>query len=502
VSRDLLTDLNAARTRVEGLAPLRANWARFYHLPIAQQLFVLANIDRVTRGLSSAVAMTSQLDADSLLGARRQADPSPTAKAFSQYMNYSSNWAQAPLIQQASMFAQFGWMYNDGPPPYVFSRNLDCATAHSPGCWGHREGILIPAIVDYMGQDPNCASTLYMGAASARESYGLSVTEAFANAQCEQSSGIAATWPTIAQELQLPVSESGFLSANETFHPAQGAPIALASDSVHVWALVDHLNGTSSLIEWLSATGALVRHVALSGMPTSIADDGNNLWVLEPQSQSVVEVSGATGGVLATVPVGQAPVAVSSSAGVVWVTNSNDGTVTEIDAASATVLATIVLPPPANYADMPSAITSSGTHAWVAVGGSEIAELDTSGAVLGTFQAPNMPTFLADDGTDLWMSDYYRNLVGLNEASGTLSSQTTIPLTLSALMVCGGRLFAVDGAVSVYAIHAGTSGETIGPRVSHVSLASMFGPATCVGSSLWLGDQSNQTVDRVPLSAF
>ena len=217
VGTNWLTNINMARARTEGLAPLRANWARFYQLPVAKQLFALANMERVTRGLAPAVAMTSALNADSQLAAARQIDPTPTAREIRQLITYFSNWAQSPAITQSSMFAHFGWMYSDGPPPYTAGVNLECPKAGDSGCWGHRDDILSPAPVAWLTSNPNCPSTPYMGAASTRKSWGLSLTEAIAVVTCPLATGIVATWPKVATSLGLPLSESGFLTANEAF---------------------------------------------------------------------------------------------------------------------------------------------------------------------------------------------------------------------------------------------------------------------------------------------
>ncbi len=502
VSRNMLTNLNVARSRIEGLAPMQANWAAFYRLPVDEQLFALANIDRVTRGLSPAVAMTTLLNADSQRAAQRQTDPMPTHKARLVYLDYSSNWSQAPQMQQSSMFAQLGWMYDDGPAPYVFGRNLDCPTARASGCWGHRDDILVPDVAMDISSDPNCLSTLYMGAASARMPYGLSVTEALAHTMCPMSSGIVVTWPSIAATLHLAPTETGFLAPSETFHPAGGIPLAVASDSSHVWALSEQPGGAGLVSEWSTTTGALLRRVAVEGSPTEIADDGTNLWVLVTATNSVVEVSGTTGHVLVTTPVGQNPVAISSAGGLVWVTNSTDGTVTEIDALSGSVLATITLSNPGDPLATPSAITSDASHAWVALGGADIAELDRSGTVVANYQVPDTPTLLASDGTELWASDAYHRLTGVNELTGTSDVSTTTPASLTALTVCGGRLITAFGSVLVYPVKSATTSETLGAPTPHRSLASWFGPATCAGSSVWLADRFNQSVDRVPISAF
>ena len=279
-------------------------------------------------------------------------------------------------------------------------------------------------------------------------------------------------------------------------------PTALASDPLHVWALVASSTRGAVLREWSASTGHLLRQVALSDMPVGITDDGTNLWVLESVSDNVVEISGATGAVLATTPVGSGPDAISSAGGVVWVANGSGGTITEIDAASGAVLATITPPVSGENTPSPTAIASDAAHAWVVVDMTEIDEFDRSGAFVTTIQVPTTSPVLADDGSELWVVDIYHRLTGVNEATATVNVHATTPRTNYSLTACDGRLIAVAGSATIFPIHTGAAGETIGPGAANASLASWLSASTCVGSTLWLGDQWNQSIDRVAVPAL
>jgi len=125
-----LTDAHAA----EGLAaPL---WpASFWSLPDDQQLFILANEERVDRQLPPLLGITAQADADARAGALHDRDPKGR---------------------------------NQG--------NLDCPKASAPGCWGHRQDTLFE-----FPSTPTHSSLVFGGACVADAQYpaNLSCSEIF-----------------------------------------------------------------------------------------------------------------------------------------------------------------------------------------------------------------------------------------------------------------------------------------------------------------------------------
>jgi len=99
-----------------------------------EQLFVATNLERTVRGLPPLTAMATALDDSSMVGAEQSNDPSPPG-GFP-WSQWGSNWAGAvgnPLE------AMYFWMYDDG----LGSSNIDCEQAGAPGCWGHRDNVLL-----------------------------------------------------------------------------------------------------------------------------------------------------------------------------------------------------------------------------------------------------------------------------------------------------------------------------------------------------------------------
>jgi hypothetical protein len=103
-------------------------------LTAQEQVFVVTNLERTVRGLPPLTAMASQLDQAAAVGAAESTDPSPPG-GFP-WTQWGSNWAGA---MGNPLEADYYWMYDDG----LGSSNIDCQSAGDPGCWGHRDNILL-----------------------------------------------------------------------------------------------------------------------------------------------------------------------------------------------------------------------------------------------------------------------------------------------------------------------------------------------------------------------
>jgi hypothetical protein len=141
----------------EGVGPLQLP-GDYADLTTAQQLFVLAELERGSRGLPEFTGLSSQLDGLAAAGASTDSDPvGPTG------FSWGSNWAGG---EASALLADYDWMYDDG----LGSPNLDCSRASSTGCWDHRQNIL----GDYGGRPT-------MGAAATMVNGVTSMTEIFSS---------------------------------------------------------------------------------------------------------------------------------------------------------------------------------------------------------------------------------------------------------------------------------------------------------------------------------
>ena len=116
----------------EGVVAL--TWpSSLYTLSQSEQEFILADEERVSRGLPPIAGLTSA--ADQVATAAAQAESDPDGFAVAGAIAYASNWAE----DYGPLGSMFDWMYNDGPGSF----NIDCSSASSPGCWIHRDDILL-----------------------------------------------------------------------------------------------------------------------------------------------------------------------------------------------------------------------------------------------------------------------------------------------------------------------------------------------------------------------
>ncbi|MGO9027201.1 MAG: hypothetical protein ACLQOZ_01025, partial [Acidimicrobiales bacterium] len=150
-TQEILEATTAARAQ-EGLGPMQLP-GNFALLTPAEQLFVLADVERVDRGLPPFVGLDSTLSADAGSAAVSGIDPTPAAlPAGDSTIAWGSNWAE----NGNPLGSNYYWMYDDGPG----SGNIDCTATDTSGCWGHRQNIL--GLTSYQDE---YGGTLLMGAA-------------------------------------------------------------------------------------------------------------------------------------------------------------------------------------------------------------------------------------------------------------------------------------------------------------------------------------------------
>jgi hypothetical protein len=171
-------DFDKVRRR-EGVKPLVLP-RDFVKLSPPLQLLAIANLERVDRGLQPILGLTAQLNALARHGANHHSDPSfPNPFVGT---TGSANWASAG---NSVLLDDFYWMYDDG----YGSFNGDCPTKQAPGCWGHRDGILL-----------RMDSGRVMGAAAAFGQGGASMTEEFIGGyqRLHHDPVLRPTWKSIA----------------------------------------------------------------------------------------------------------------------------------------------------------------------------------------------------------------------------------------------------------------------------------------------------------------
>ena len=86
----VLAGIDAARSSEEGLAPWRFDAARFARLSVAEQIFMVTNLEGVSESLFSDMVMVRRLDTIATQAALCDLDPYDSGASF------SSIWSNAP----------------------------------------------------------------------------------------------------------------------------------------------------------------------------------------------------------------------------------------------------------------------------------------------------------------------------------------------------------------------------------------------------------------------
>ena len=184
-----LQAVNRARAS-ERIGSLRFNLAKFLKLSVADQLFVIADLERVSRGEPPMTALTIGLDKVAQAGASAGTDPISSARKLpggAEVRAWGSNWAGG---SENALGSDDGWMYDDG----FGSDNGACPYRSAEGCWGHRDNVLRLWTSDLAGC-PTASSQLVMGAAYAKSSkWATSFAEIFLAACGPEPTGEVYTW--------------------------------------------------------------------------------------------------------------------------------------------------------------------------------------------------------------------------------------------------------------------------------------------------------------------
>lgn len=137
---DALAATNRAH-RAEGL-PHVVLPTNFRSLSVAEQLLVLVDIERVSRGETPVLGLSATANTFAQQGARANSDP--LLPANSGIDGATASWAANYAAGVNTLDANYQWMYTDGWDGKL-TFNGACSGPRAPGCWGHRDNILTNA---------------------------------------------------------------------------------------------------------------------------------------------------------------------------------------------------------------------------------------------------------------------------------------------------------------------------------------------------------------------
>lgn len=163
--RDEVAATNRAH-RAEGIARIVLP-RNFAHLSAPEQLLVLVDVERVSRGEPPVIGVSAVANVYAETAARHNVDPElpPGGGGVAGATGaWGANWAAAI----SPLDANYSWMYTDGWEGKL-TFNFACTAPQGPGCWGHRDNILTN------GSRMACyasSCTIVMGAGYVKDGWG------------------------------------------------------------------------------------------------------------------------------------------------------------------------------------------------------------------------------------------------------------------------------------------------------------------------------------------
>jgi YVTN family beta-propeller protein len=209
--------------------------------------------------------------------------------------------------------------------------------------------------------------------------------------------------------------------------------------------------------------------------------------------------------VVSTITVGSAPDAISSDGTHVWVADAGDNSLSEIDASTGTVVNTISVAHPGRGVGL-NAVSSDGAHVWVTNGlGGTVTEVSAAdGSLVQTIPVPNTGNGLegiSSDGTDVWVT-VGENGSGQGNAVTEIDASTGAIVNTIPLPVFGGASgVSSDGthvwvgnyfASSVTEIDAST-----GTIVRTIPVGNIPSAVSSDGTHVWVTNFNDNTVSEI-----
>ena len=202
----------------------------------------------------------------------------------------------------------------------------------------------------------------------------------------------------------------------------------------------------------------------------------------------------STGSVVRTIDVGRAPYAVSSDGTHIWVANFYSDLVTELSAADGSVVHTIPL------GWMPESLSSDGTHVWIAnPGGDSVTELNASdGSAVQAIGVGSTPIGVSSDGTHVWVTNSNDGTVTeLSAADGsvvrTIDVGQNSPFDISS---DGTHVWVVNiGGNSVTELNASD-----GSVIQTIGVGSFPRGVSSDGTHVWVANTNDGTVTELSAS--
>lgn len=223
--------------------------------------------------------------------------------------------------------------------------------------------------------------------------------------------------------------------------------------------------------------------------PMSILPDGDYLWVVNRESDSLQQVNIDVRGVVNTMGVGDQPVAVIRVEDAIWVANYGDDTVSKVDIFTNEVETYSVGSGPRGFA-------YDGEFLWLACENSNILQkiIPSTGEVLFDLTVGSGPVALEMVDGILWVANFENNTIQkIDIRSANILSTYNVRKGPSDLLFDGAYLWIanrVDDVVQQFNPQAGGVLKIINVSDAPTSLA-------FDGASLWVANRGNDSVEMI-----
>lgn len=200
-------------------------------------------------------------------------------------------------------------------------------------------------------------------------------------------------------------------------------PAALAFDGAHMW--VACFNG--EVLEMNASDGTLLKTFSLPNV-SGLAYDGVDIWAAsQAYGGQVIEIQASTGYILQTFYTGSGAQGIAFDGTSMWVTNGGTGSplVYRYSVLNEVLTGTFALPAGCTSPYTPAV---DGDHVWVTCDNTPgtVIELNQNGRVVNTVNVGSNPSYLAFDGTFMWVTN--QESASVSQINVSTLAVNTIPV--------------------------------------------------------------------------
>ncbi len=268
-----------------------------------------------------------------------------------------------------------------------------------------------------------------------------------------------------------------------------GGPRGIAFDGEHIWVV----NGNEDSVSKLrSADGTHLGSFAVGDSPVDIVFDGLNIWVSNSGSNTVTKLRVTDGEILGTYPCGSQPRGLIFDGSSIWVANYFSDHVTQLRASDGMNLGDHPIPGTSAWA-----IGFDGTSIWLVDDnfGEVVKFRPSDGQILGAYPVGPSPSGIVYDGANIWVGNDNGELVKIRASDGlNLGVFPAFPnsSTPGDLAYDGTHIWATNSSNDSVAVIRASDGSWVNSiKTGHRPNGIVFD-----GASMWVANHFSDDVNR------